>query len=112
MLRKKTQFEEKLERKGFKLVEKTYKGNKSQFVEFYVYKGYVGSYSVILFLVPKRDRVDHYEIVNTMAFSLYREDIEELNRVCDEIYNIIYSNYENVEEIVETVEVIENESRD
>jgi len=47
-----------------------------------------------------------------MEFTLYREDIEELNRVCDQIYNMIYSNEENVEEVVETVEAIENESSD
>lgn len=90
MLRKKTQLETRLESKGFKLSHKTYKGNKSQFIEFYVYYGVINNYGVEFFLNPKRDNIEQYRIVNLFPMLISEEDIDQLNTICMEIYEIVY----------------------
>lgn len=107
MERKKTQLETKIEERGFKLIYKTYKGKKSQFVEFYVYKGNVNNFFVYIYLDYKRERVDHYEIENGLPNRLTRTNLDELEKVYNEMFDMLYQGVE----VVELAEII-NDSED
>lgn len=110
MKRKITELEKTFIDKGFRLDSKVYRGKKSQSVEFYVYKGTLENYSVALYMDYKRENVHHYVIENKLPYYIGRDNIDALEKVYNEIYDLIYGKYDDyADEVVETLEVVENE---
>lgn len=91
MKREITKLEQKLIDNGYKLEFKSYVGKHSQKVEFYVYKGQLEDYQVLIYLDSKRVRVDHYCFENKTPRYIGLENIEILERVYKELTEFIYS---------------------
>lgn len=112
MERKRTQLEQKIIDKGFKLECKTYSGKKSQFIEYYVYTGFMYNYKISFYLNGSRDKIHHYTIENKLPRNISIENINEIEMVYHEINDFIDNLNRKVDddEVVEVLEAInENE---
>lgn len=85
MMRLKTQLEESLIKKGFKLAYKTYTGKHSQFVEYYVYEGSFREYFIRAYLSRNRENIvsfsmsgDRWSIYNTYDIEKMKNDYESV----------------------------------
>ena len=104
MKRKTTILEQKLIDSGFSLSYKTYKGKNSKRTEFYVYNGIVENYCVVVYLDYKRENLDHYLIENHLPQYIGKENLEMLEKVYNEMFDLLYGGVEQ-EEIVEILEI-------
>lgn len=102
-----TELEQRLVDHGFMLSHKTYKGKDSKRTEFYVYKGIVENYCVVVCLDYKREKLNHYLIENHLPQYIGRENLDALERVYNEMFDILYE--DNTREIVEMDDSEQNE---
>ena len=107
-----TQLEESLIKKGFKLIYKTYTGKHSQFIEYYVYSGSYKDYDIKIYLNSHRSKIISFTM-NNGAFMMkdYHFNIDEFKNDYDAICEYIHKVGDELtdDEIVEIVEASENE---
>jgi hypothetical protein len=122
MKRKRTELEEDLIKKGYKLLYKTYSGKHSQKVDHYVYGGstYISFDSGGRFVVPTkillnpgRTQIFYVQILNCFEEYIGSLTVETIvatfNKVNDYVMNQIKEEQLSANEVVEVLESIENE---
>ena len=103
MKRRITELEQKLLDRRFVLSHKTYCGSLSKRTEFYVYVGNISDFKVMVYLDYKREKLDHYVIENSLPQYIDRTNLDTLERVYTEMFDLLYDNQEEIVEIVESI---------